>query len=412
MFLTVDEDSPWDTFFLDDIEEWGGKVTAVKKLSPALKKRLEDLYSEVVQALHYEESAEDFSTTTMKHRGGGDLHRLHYQDKGYLDYQEEDGLYFLIKVTVLPEHRRQGIATKLLRKFLDMVRENEGAVDISGYTEMGEKYLKHVVTRLKDEYSDLVWMDEGVDKAIEFLLDEAVPEDEPLVFPDHPDAKYWNLTTTDMPFYDDLMRLPTYFKDHKGFEAKMEWLSPVSYLKRCKEMFDCTWANLEQGVSEKRVDEYAKMMQKGTKFPVLTLEPSRGYQEGRHRALAALKAGIRRVPVLTVMEPGRKESVEEEGEFPAGDCYRNVYLKAKQLDDEHPGLKIAHGKIYTIKGDKMIDHAWIELDDKVVDPTAGVEMDKEKWYGLVNAELHSHYSYEEVMVNTLRNRHWGPWEEK
>jgi len=376
MFFNTDSEAESDGLYLDDLEQYGAAInTGVFKLTPDQKRQLLRLYDEVVKDTTYEESS-DYTTSILPHRAGGKFHRLHYLDKGHLDYQEEDGWYFLIKVTVEPEHRHQGIATNLLRKFLDMVRKNEGGVDISGYTEEGELYLKGVVAKLKKEYSDVEWMSESVDKAIEFLLDETfknlkdgkyykvttkdwagkkhsfvgklisqakqflvfiqskedrivkqivdkeaiqsivcvkqdnygdwvsldedAPDDAPMVFPDHPDARYWNLTTTGMPLYDDVMKTPAYYKERKRLVGKVEWMDPYTYLKKCADdVFGVSMEIVMDGVDLERVDKYVQMMKKGAKFPILTLEPARGYQEGRHRALAAQQLGIE-VPVLTV----------------------------------------------------------------------------------------------------------------
>lgn len=112
-------------------------------------------------------------------------------------------------------------------------------------------------------------------------------------------------TTTDMPYYDDLIKSldhdgkRDYFRTQKGLDYDMSDMTPDEYLSAVDSGFK---HGVMSGIDQSKVDRYAEKMLGGEKFPVLTLDYSGGglSQEGRHRSLAAKKAGINSVPVLTV----------------------------------------------------------------------------------------------------------------
>jgi hypothetical protein len=118
-------------------------------------------------------------------------------------------------------------------------------------------------------------------------------------------------TTTDMPYYDDLINKPDmadYFRDQKGLESRMVDITPDKYLETVDKSF--TRGGVMDGIDTDKVSEYAKKMREGEQFPALTLDYAKGKklsQEGRHRALAAKEAGIDSVPVL-VVTPTQEEA--------------------------------------------------------------------------------------------------------
>jgi len=124
-------------------------------------------------------------------------------------------------------------------------------------------------------------------------------------------------TTTEMPFYDDMMRLPEYFEEQKGKVWKIVNVTPFNYLKSLnidvnnKKVIDIEAKHYPNYIEPEAVDDYTEKMKAGEKFPMLTYDVSEGRvsQEGRHRALAAIKAGVKTVPVLIV------EATEKEAEL-------------------------------------------------------------------------------------------------
>lgn len=96
-----------------------------------------------------------------------------------------------------------------------------------------------------------------------------------------------------------------------------------------------------------------------------------------------------------------------------GLCFQNVWQYANQHAKKHglkSNLRVVHGKVRLISTGQVIDHAWIEEGNKVIDPTAGVTMAKKRWYELLDARPESKYTVEEAMVASFRSQHYGPWE--
>jgi len=113
----------------------------------------------------------------------------------------------------------------------------------------------------------------------------------------------FDMTTTGMPMYDNMMQNRTYFRQEKGkrFTLYKDSWSPEKYLQRAAQGFESTVQRLQDTRDQRLIDKYAKQMQSGEKFPILVLDYSHRFtQEGIHRAFAAIKAGVDIVPVLTV----------------------------------------------------------------------------------------------------------------
>jgi hypothetical protein len=107
--------------------------------------------------------------------------------------------------------------------------------------------------------------------------------------------------TTDMPYYDNLLQNPRYFRLEKGVVGEIIDMTPTEYMQRQATVKGVKLSdNIRSAVDPKRVTKYAKEMKKGAEFPMLVLEPEKQIQEGLHRALAAQEAGLNKVPVLIV----------------------------------------------------------------------------------------------------------------
>jgi uncharacterized protein YjgD (DUF1641 family) len=112
---------------------------------------------------------------------------------------------------------------------------------------------------------------------------------------------------------DDMFTKPhltEYFRDEKHKEAYQIEVTPDAYLDALRS----TDFDIDNSISQTRVDEYADRMLKGDKFPALVYDIHRGFisQEGRHRALAAKKIGVKSLPVSVVYETGKVDKVPSE----------------------------------------------------------------------------------------------------
>jgi len=109
----------------------------------------------------------------------------------------------------------------------------------------------------------------------------------------------WNTKTTDMSFYDSLL---------KEREAKLEWMHPRDYMREIVKGFGRDFEYMLRVKDKDLARQYAKEMGQGSKFPVGLLE-GRGLpkgqfqQEGFHRAWAALMRGEQEIPIATWTDP-------------------------------------------------------------------------------------------------------------
>jgi len=91
---------------------------------------------------------------------------------------------------------------------------------------------------------------------------------------------------------------------------------------------------------------------------------------------------------------------------PSGECFKNAKEWAWNNDDGN--TFVVHGLVTNIER-KTFVHAWVEQGETVIDPTQGISMNKSRYYELVNASPEVKYTPEQILVNSLRNNHWGPW---
>ncbi len=85
----------------------------------------------------------------------GTVDRISFDDKGYLDYQEDNGTMYLIYIETKPEFRNQQVATTLIDKLFSLASSNGCLIDISSFLEDGQKYLPGVLDKMKMKYPDV-----------------------------------------------------------------------------------------------------------------------------------------------------------------------------------------------------------------------------------------------------------------
>lgn len=141
-------------------------------------------------------------------------------------------------------------------------------------------------------------------------IEKTIPNPSPSTPESVAESKVIDVTTTDLPHYDQLMKLPEYFAEAKGEKGTIIWMTPDEAIAKGAGIHDVLISEELRGVLPSLVDEYAEQMKAGKKFPLPVLDYKRGDQEGRHRILAAKQAGETRVPILIVEEanPSASES--------------------------------------------------------------------------------------------------------
>ncbi len=170
------------------------------------------------------------------------------------------------------------------------------------YTEKGKKIKSEMDKTFKDACVYDHEQTETGDKLREIKKKEHDKQVKDIHFQPPADASsddYEGFTTktTGTSAYDDYLN----GEKHGGRIAEM---SPAEYLQRCAyQVFeDATIESTLAAIDESNVEKYADMMKNGTKFDMPYLNFMSGQQEGRHRAAAAMQAGIDKIPVLVVGE--------------------------------------------------------------------------------------------------------------
>jgi len=122
------------------------------------------------------------------------------------------------------------------------------------------------------------------------------------------------LDTTEMSYYDGIVKYPRYHKQAKGICSEIVQMSPDKYFEesaklhfKAKEMKIYSkevlhdMAKREQDITHpKWVNIYYQKAKKGSKMPIPVLNFESNEQEGRHRAMVAKKMGLSKIPVLIV----------------------------------------------------------------------------------------------------------------
>lgn len=90
-----------------------------------------------------------------------------------------------------------------------------------------------------------------------------------------------------------------------------------------------------------------------------------------------------------------------------GRCYE----LAGRLVSKTPGLELVHGALINPHGRGLptIDHAWVRDDDRIYDPVLEGIWPEDVFMLHFQATIKARYTHAEVLENTLRTGHWGPW---
>lgn len=101
-------------------------------------------------------------------------------------------------------------------------------------------------------------------------------------------------------YHQDYLEDPEYAKSKGYKEVYIAEMSPDEYLERCsREIFEEVPEVMVREIpGQSDIKKYADMMDEGVDFDMPYLDLKIKAQEGRHRALAAKRRGIKKIPVL------------------------------------------------------------------------------------------------------------------
>ncbi|MDO8611003.1 MAG: LPD11 domain-containing protein, partial [bacterium] len=172
-------------------------------------------------------------------------------------------------------------------------------------------------------------------------------------------SDHW-LEITGMPFYDQILKEPEYYKSHKGYTAKIVYMSPKEYLNRTMDARHISYTEMMAYIQPELVDQYSIKMKQGVKFDMPVLEYAKYFnQEGRHRALAAQKAGLTIIPVLIATKD--KEFYKEGG---------NIIMPENLTESQSEKIKKIYGEYLQFKKEKETQlQSAIKARNKAVNET-------------------------------------------
>lgn len=160
--------------------------------------------------------------------------------------------------------------------------------------------------------------------------------------------------STGLPAYDTYLNKSTknYRELAKGDTGSVVMMSPDQYLKDISsKVFHSKIKTTLRQVDQSNVDSLAQKLKLGTKLdmPMLDLRLGREAQEGRHRALAAKKAGLSKIPVLVVKDYDSSKllNLPSNMEFCGG--YLVITHKDGSKDYEHTGYDLGSIQHYADK---------------------------------------------------------------
>lgn len=127
---------------------------------------------------------------------------------------------------------------------------------------------------------------------------------------------YFDITDTDMPYYDDMIKKPEYFERAKAKKSKIIYMTPDEYMSRVAEQQGTTVQYQWDSIIEAKLQRLRDFISEGNKMPLMTIENTEHShtQEGRHRAQIAKELGLKEVPVLVVWDIPESEWQQKYGD--------------------------------------------------------------------------------------------------
>jgi hypothetical protein len=94
-----------------------------------------------------------------------------------------------------------------------------------------------------------------------------------------------------------------------------------------------------------------------------------------------------------------------------GDCYRAACQWASATKGQ--GWTVVHGTVRNLEKGRL-NHAWCERDEEVIDlamPVGMREFTRAEYYRVLAPDVTKRYPAEHAVLLSIRNHHYGPWEE-
>ena len=106
--------------------------------------------------------------------------------------------------------------------------------------------------------------------------------------------------TTDIGYYDEMLRNPEGARRYRKVDVRIVWMTPKEYLQECARMQGTSLQRQYERISRQNIERLKAYIQSGGKLPLPILDYDRKEQEGRHRAVLAEELGIPKIPVVVV----------------------------------------------------------------------------------------------------------------
>lgn len=110
----------------------------------------------------------------------------------------------------------------------------------------------------------------------------------------------FNRTKTDIPWYDNMMENPEYFKENKGVVFEIKEMTPDEYFQATANMNKTSMGAEENMVFSESQERIKRAVEGGAKLYLPYLDYKDNSQEGRNRAHFAKSIGIKSIPVLVI----------------------------------------------------------------------------------------------------------------
>lgn len=114
--------------------------------------------------------------------------------------------------------------------------------------------------------------------------------------------RYFKRQETGMSMYDDILKNPKFYSEIKNLKAKLVFMDPDVYIQKVARMWNQSYTQVRKSRENEKhiIDDLVNKLQQGVELDTPVINYKDKTQEGLHRALAALKLGIKVIPVIEI----------------------------------------------------------------------------------------------------------------